>query len=48
MTLSSLLICKIYLESATGTPPVNAYQFDCHYEIDSFGSKDEYAKWNDS
>ena len=44
MTLSSILICKIYLESATGTPPVNAYQFDIHYEIDSFGSKDEYTK----
>jgi len=43
-TISSILICKIYLESTTGTPPVNAYQFDIHYEIDSFGSKDEYIK----
>ena len=42
--ISSILICQVYLASATGTPPVNAWQFDIHYEIDSMGSRSETQK----
>lgn len=43
--MSSILVCKVYLVGATGTPPVNAWQFDIHYEIDAFGSMSETEKF---
>ena len=42
--ISSILVCIVYLTGATGTPPVNAWQFDCHIEIDSMGSRGETQK----
>jgi len=41
-TISSLLLCKIYLG---GTPTnVHAYQFDVHFEKDTNGSRTETSK----
>ncbi len=37
-TISSIVVCQVYLTAQTGTGNVNAYQFDIHYEIDALGS----------
>lgn len=46
-TLSSVLLLELYLGAISGTANPKTcfgYQFDIHYEIDSFGSKTEYTK----
>lgn len=43
-TISSILICQVYLVSTTGAAPVLTYQMDIHIEIDSFGSRTETTK----
>lgn len=43
-TVSSILICQLYLVSTTGAAPVYAYQMDIHIEIDALGSKTEAVK----
>ena len=43
--ISSIMICQVYLSAlAGGTTACNAYQFDIHIEIDSFGSRTETSK----
>lgn len=37
-TISSILICELYLVAQTGTGDVHAYQFDIHFEKDAVGS----------
>jgi len=44
MGMSSIIVCEVYLYSAGGTPPVNAYQMDLHYEVDGLGSQTETVK----
>jgi len=44
-TISSILICEIYLTATTNTNKVcNAYQFDIHIEQDALGSTTEWVK----
>lgn len=43
-TISSILLCQIYLVSQTGTGGIDAYQFDIHYPINSMGSNTSTAK----
>jgi len=43
-TISSLLLCQIYLVSQTGTGGIGAYQFDIHYPINSMGSNTSTSK----
>jgi hypothetical protein len=43
-TISSILLCKLYRDDNVYTGDALAYQFDIHYEIDSFGSAEEYTK----
>ena len=44
MGMSSIIVCEVYLYSTGGTPPVNAYQMDLHYEIDAMGSQTQTTK----
>ena len=43
-TISSILICKVYLYGISGTGTCKAYQFDIHYEKDALGSNTEKNK----
>ena len=43
-TISSILICKVYLYGISGTGTCKAYQFDIHYEKDALGSNTEKQK----
>jgi len=43
-TISSILICKVYLYGVAGTGTCKAYQFDIHYEKDALGSNTEKQK----
>lgn len=43
-TISSILICKVYLYGISGTGTCKAYQFDIHYEKDALGSNTEREK----
>jgi len=43
-TISSILICKVYLYGVAGTGTCKAYQFDIHYEKDALGSNTERQK----
>lgn len=43
-TISSILLCMIYLTAQTGTGGIDAYQFDIHHEINSLGSNTETSK----
>jgi len=43
-TISSILVCQVYLYSQTGTGGIDAYQFDIHFEKDGLGSPKEVYK----
>lgn len=43
-TISSLMLIKLYRNDNTYTGDALAYQFDIHYEVDSFGSNTESVK----
>lgn len=43
-TLSSIIICKLYRQDNVYTGDALTDQFDIHYQIDSFGSRQEYVK----
>ena len=43
-TISSILICKVYLYGIEGTGTCKAYQFGIHYEKDALGSNTEKQK----
>lgn len=45
-TMSSILLIKLYRDDNTLAPSADSlvYQFDIHYEVDSFGSSSEYTK----
>jgi hypothetical protein len=43
-TLSSTLQFQLYLQSQTGTGGIDVQMLGIHYQIDSFGSKDELVK----
>lgn len=43
-TISSMLLCQIYLTGQTGTGGIDAYQFDIHIECDALGSNSETSK----
>ena len=45
-TMSSVLMCRLYRDAATDAYDNDAFlvSFDVHYEIDAFGSDEEYTK----
>ena len=43
-TISSMLLIKLYRDDNVYTGDVITYQFDIHYETDSFGSNIQYVK----
>ena len=47
-TLSSMLVCRLHRNAGSGSDTLNAdvafLEFDIHYEVDSFGSNEEYTK----
>lgn len=42
--ISSMLVVKLYRDDNTTTGDVLAFQFDFHYQVDSFGSSQEFIK----
>ena len=47
-TLSSMLVCRLHRDAGAGSDTLAAdvafLEFDIHYEVDSFGSDEEYIK----
>ena len=47
-TLSSMLVCRLHRDAGAGSDTLAAdvafLEFDIHYEIDGFGSNEEYVK----
>lgn len=47
-TLSSMLVCRLHRDAGAGSDTLNAdvafLEFDLHYEVDGFGSKEEIIK----
>ena len=43
-TKSAIMLCKLYRDDDVVSGDVPTYQFDIHYEVDSFGSETEFTK----